>query len=180
MFPVFLQPRECCEKIKKAINFSRRLRDTTDTMNHATLVCTLGVLIHSYTHRLLLVEGSTIGIVNLSIHKAFIRGNNGRTVVLGRKPAFFSGGFRNLKNDIEIESIVFLSRGGHSFDLEYDYESEDDHDDDHDTNTDTDDDDEEESSGDEYDWDKATDSEGSQGANNDFFYFLFIDAHLNG
>lgn len=95
-------------------------------------------------------------------------------MVSGRKPAFFSRGpmrvLRYLKNDIDIESIISLSRGGHS--------AEDDHDDDHDT--DSDDDDDDESSGDEYDLDKATDHEGSQDEDNDFFYFLFIDSHLNG
>ncbi len=96
---------------------------------------------------------------------------------MGRKPAFIPRELRYLMNSIDIDSIALVSRG----DLEDDDESEDDNDDDHDTDNGADtDDDEEESFGEEYDTEEATDNEGSQVLDSDFYYFLFIDSHLNG
>ena len=109
---------------------------------------------------------------------------------MARKPAFLARAtsptihvLGHLMNGIEMESIASMSRGGHSFDLkdnDIDDETESD-DDDQDTDNENDSDDEvEESSGDDYDSDEETDNNGSHTADNDFYYFLFIDSNVNG
>ena len=91
---------------------------------------------------------------------------------------------RHLSNGIDIESFVSISRGGYYSDVveddDDDDESEGDDDDDDDAESEDDSDDEvEDSSDEEYDSEEETDNDESRAADNDFYYFLFIDSHLN-
>ena len=164
----------------------------------------LAALVHSDAYPLLPVEAS-----ELSFHEALSPCNYNHASLnsatkrkschqrcggtVARRPTFLPRAtsptihvLRHLMNGIEMESIESMSRGGHSSDLEDEDDVDDDEyesdDDDQDTDNEDDSDDEvEESSGDEFDSDEeATDNTGSQIADNDFYYFLFIDSNVNG
>ncbi len=172
-------------------------------------VMALTALLHLDTHQFMLAVASLpAAIVKFSLHDALLCKNHhhlshrypsrrrtfhGRCgAVVTRKQAFLSRVsfltplriLQHLSNGIDIESFASISRGGYYSDV---VEDDDDDDDDKSEGDDDDDDDAEsedgsddeveDSSDDEYDSEEETDNDESRAA--DFYYFLFIDSHLN-